>query len=80
MNLYLLTRRGGMPEHSWDEWISAVVAAETAEDAVTIHPGGGELWSPGEAWVSVDQVEVTLVGVASPGIERGVVHNSWVAG
>lgn len=80
MNLYLLTRRGNMPEHTWDEWISAVVAAETPDDAATIHPGGSDMWSPGEAWVSVDQVEVQLVGVAVPGTERGVVHNSWNAG
>ena len=79
MNLYLLTRRGGLPEHSWDEWISAVVAAESPEDAVTIHPGG-TLYAPGEDWVPVDEVEATLIGVAVAGTERGVVHNSYNAG
>ena len=80
MNLYLLTRRGGLPEHSWDEWISAVVAAETAEDAVTIHPGGSRSWAPGEMWVPVEQVDAKLIGVAVAGTERGVVHNSYNAG
>lgn len=79
MNLYLLTRRGGLPEHSWDEWISAVVAAETPEDAVTIHPGGS-LYVPGESWVPVEEVEATIIGVAVAGTERGVVHNSYNAG
>lgn len=79
MNLYLLTRRGGLLEHSWDEWISAVVAAESPEDAVTIHPGG-TLYAPGEDWVPVDEVEATLIGVAVAGTERGVVHNSYNAG
>jgi hypothetical protein len=79
MNLYLLTRRGGLPEHSWDEWISAVVAAETPEDAVTIHPGGS-LYVPGESWVPVGDVEATIIGVAVAGTERGVVHNSYNAG
>jgi hypothetical protein len=80
MNLYLIQRRGGMPNQTWDEWISAVVAAETPEDASTIHPGGSDRWSPCEAWVSFDQVDVQFVGVAAPGTERGVVHNSWNAG
>ena len=80
MNLYLLTRRGGLPEHSWDEWISAVVAAETPEDAVTIHPGGSPIWASGEMWVPVEEVEAKIVGVAVSGTERGVVHNSYNAG
>jgi hypothetical protein len=81
VNLYLLTRRGGMPQHSWDEWISAVVAAETAEDAVTIHPGGGpNYWAPGEMWVPVSEVDATLIGVAVAGTSTGVVHNSYNAG
>jgi len=79
MNLYLIERRGGMPPHSWDEWISAVVAAETAEEAVNIHPGGS-LYVPGESWVPVAEVDATLIGVAVPGTERGVVHNSYNAG
>jgi len=79
MNLYLIERRGGMPPHSWDEWISAVVAAETAEEAVTIHPGGS-LYVPGESWVPVAEVHATLIGVAVAGTERGVVHNSYNAG
>ena len=80
MNLYLLTRRGGMPPHSWDEWISAVVAAETPEDAVTIHPGGSPNWASGEMWVPVAEVDAKLIGVAVAGTERGVVHNSYDAG
>ena len=80
MNLYLLERRGGLPQDSWDEWISAVVAAETAEDAVTIHPGGSLYWAPGEAWVPVSDVDATLIGVAVVGTKRGVVHNSFNAG
>ena len=80
MNLYLLTRRGGMPEHSCGEWISAVVAAETAEDAVTIHPGGNPNWAPGEMWVPVSDVDATLIGSAVAGTERGVVDNSFDAG
>ena len=80
MNLYLLTRRGGLPEHSWEEWISAVVAAETPEDAVTIHPGGSLSWAPAGMWVPVHEVEAKIVGVAVAGTERGVVHNSYNRG
>ena len=80
MNLYLLERRGGMPPHSWDQWISAVVAAETAEDAVTIHPGGSVNWAQEEMWVPVAEVNATLIGVAVVGTKRGVIHNSYDAG
>jgi hypothetical protein len=79
MNLYLLTRRGGMPPNTWEEFISAVVAAETPEDAVTIHPGGS-LYAPGESWVPVKDVDAELIGVAVPGTERGVIHDSYNSG
>ena len=80
MNLYMLTRRGGLPEHSYEEWISAVVAAETAEDAVTIHPGGSSSWAPGEMWVPVEEVDAEIIGVAVADTERGVVHASYNRG
>ena len=78
MNLYLLTR----PEDGqagWDEYVGAVVAARTAEDARHTHPRGGEQVAEFNTWIPPDKVIVRLIGIADPSVAPGVVMDSFNA-
>lgn len=85
MKLWLIKRRG---DWDYDDFDAAVVAADTSDDARLTHPGGGDYVWDGDRWsmsglsdwVSPDRVNVTLLGEAAPGIERGVVLSSFNAG
>jgi hypothetical protein len=102
MNLYLISQTFN---HDYDTYSSAVVCAETKEEARHTHPcnilpefainqnenrqdyqpvfwdGAGQCWSDqGGEWVTPDLVVVELVGVASPGVGKGVVCASYHAG
>lgn len=85
MKLWLLTREG---DADWDTYDSAVVAAETAEDAVLIHPDGEHRnWPPRDRRLSnatwaktLTEVTAKLIGDAAPDIDRGVVLASFNAG
>lgn len=80
MKLFLITRLG---ETDYDEYDSAVVAANSAEEARVMHPrDGGHIkdneWS---SWVSdPEQVEVQCIGTASPGTKKDVICSSFNAG
>ena len=83
MKLWLLTR----PEHlgyRYDDYIGAVVAAETEDEARKIHPGGPEVcnakWIEDTSWIPTDSVEVKLLGEASSDVAGGVVLDSYNAG
>lgn len=83
MNLYLITQD---VNNDWDTYDAAVVAAETSEDAITIHPTGNP-YTPEEwdqdfiNWAQrPDQVTAKFIGVASEGTLRGVVLASFNAG
>lgn len=82
MKLWLLSQRenGG-----YDTFDSCLVAAETADDARTIHPydsEGYETWGRIDGvWANTpDVVSVTPIGTALEGTARGVIIASFNAG
>ena len=89
MNLYLLTQDEA---RGYDTYDSAVVAAETEEDARKIHPRAwcrdeltGEWWRKPripDVWARhPDRVKAILIGVAVEGTEAGeVICASYNAG
>lgn len=63
----------------WDTFDSAVVAAKTAEEARLISPDGE--WGTYSAWCSSpDKVHVEYLGIATEGVEPGIVLSSFNAG
>jgi len=65
---------------NYDTYDSAIVAAETADEARAICPGGewDETWS---GWCSSpDEVDVEVIGEAAPGVSAGVILASFNAG
>jgi len=83
MNLYHIVRN---EEICWDEYDEAVVAAESASDARLMHPGrhmpkDGVIQDPWHEWTTdPDKIAVTLIGVALPESETGVICASYNAG
>ena len=75
MNLYLISQHTNC---KYDTYDSAVVAAVDADDAKTIHPSGD--WNWGGWCDSPTEVTAKLIGMAAPGVERGVVLASYNAG
>jgi hypothetical protein len=90
MNLYRISQSQNKDYNTYD---SAVVAAETDEDARNMDPANGALmkwgtlkydegeWYPeGSEWCqSPDHVVVEFLGVAKPWISRGVICASYNA-
>ena len=72
MNLYLIARIGTT---GYDEYDSAVVAANTAKEAQHTHPS-----EYGSGWVHPDQVKVTYLGAAKTRLKAGVICASFNAG
>ena len=63
----------------YDSFDSAVVAAYTEEEAKQINPDGE--WSTYSAWCSSpDKVHVEYLGIATEGVEPGIVLSSFNAG
>lgn len=93
MNIYLISQS---ENNDYDTYDSAVVVAESEEEARDTHPSdGGMSYSMAEAYGSDSQkwsydfstwashpknVEVQLIGKASPDMEKGVVCASFNAG
>lgn len=81
MNIYLLTQDVNV---GWDTYDSAIVCAESEEEAVKIHPGGDFFdtgWEWNADWVkNPSHVECKKIGVADESIEKGVVLASFNAG
>lgn len=81
MNLYLIERDDNA---SYDEYISAIVCADSEEEAVKIHPGGDFFdtgWEWNDDWVkNPSHVECQKIGVADESVEKGVVLASFNAG
>lgn len=74
MNLYLISQD---VYTGYDTYDSAVVAADTEEEARLIHPAGDyDFGWPSDRSV----VNVRLIGIAQPDVERGVVCASFNAG
>lgn len=79
MKLWIISQN---MNNGYDTFDSAVVAAETEEDARNIDVDGSD-WKNGRytAWAnSPDQVHVEYIGYAGPDIKFGVVLASFNAG
>jgi len=88
MNLWHISQK---ENNTWDTYDSAIVAAETEEEACQISPVGGYrgcLWKPGwknkdwsYGWAShPDKVTAKYIGKAKEGIKKGVILSSFNAG
>jgi hypothetical protein len=77
MNLYLLNRKD---DCGYEEFDALVVAAESETDAVTIRPVNRDTTEAGSGWTTPENIAVKLIGVAAPGIERGVILESYIYG
>lgn len=81
MNLYLIYRNDIA---DYDTYDSAIVCAESEEEAVKIHPNGDFFdtgWRWREEWVeNPSLVKCRKIGVADKSIEKGVVLASFNAG
>lgn len=93
MNLYRIYRTDKV---GYDEYDSAVVAAESEQDAKDQHPDGSSYWKNecwrslrvdgteidwgDSSWTHPNQISVELLGTAKEGTERGVIVASFNAG
>jgi len=80
MKLYLISQTEW---NNYETYDSAIVCAEDANDAATIHPDGDESWKDGfrHTWCSSpDLVKVEYIGDAVTGLDRGIVLSSFNAG
>lgn len=81
MNLYLIERDDNA---SYDEYVSAIVCAESEEEAVKINLNGdifGTVCRWGSEWVKdPSHVECKKIGVADKSIEKGVVLDVYFPG
>ena len=77
MNLYLLDRKDDWHYECFD---SLVVAAESEADAVTILPQSVGTTKTGSGWTTPENIAVTLIGMAAPGLQRGVILGSYIHG
>lgn len=68
----------------YDTYDSAVVCAETPEDAKRWHPGGDkqvdEIEQKYSSWTTFNKVKVEEIGEAIEGAKEGVVISSFNAG
>ena len=71
MKIYLLTNRQG---GSWDTYSSAVVYAESKEEAKMVHPRD-MVWNgkDKDSWCDAEEVEVTLLGETTEAALAGTV-------
>jgi hypothetical protein len=93
VNLYLISQS---ENNDYDTYDSAVVAAESKEDAVLVNPGTGNYAWDGEGWIFIREdgttcqmgddwtppknVTAELIGVANEGTGRGSICSSFNAG
>jgi hypothetical protein len=77
MKLWLISQTGN---DDYDTYDSAVVAAESEDDARNVHPSNSEPREFSACWVDPSKVTVKLIGTAAKGTERGVICASFNAG
>lgn len=79
MKLYRIKRTDKV---GWDEFIGAVVAANSEAEARRMHPGGGDhLNNYGEWPTDLRKIRVTFLGEAAPDFDKPqVIMNSFNAG
>lgn len=71
--------------NDWDTYDSAIVVAETEEEAKSIHPrGDNEITTNGKdpysPWCKLDDVKVEYLGIAKDELKKGVIIGSFNAG
>ena len=74
--------------NGWDTYDSAIVAAETEEDARKTHPSASQPYPRGEYWDSyvwvspkdISKVKVEYIGEAKEGTDEGAICSSFNAG
>ena len=69
--------------NDYDTFDSAIVCAESEEDARSIEPRGGvcpDKPEPYSSWAQKKDVQVEYIGEAKEGLSRGVVCASFNAG
>lgn len=92
LNLYLISQ----DEHEdYDQYMSAVVTAESEEAARHTHPNGRDVWntfyrtwchkntrlpSRNTDWVNAPTVKVALIGTAVRGTKPGVILSDYKSG
>ena len=79
MKLWLISQT---ETQGYDVYDSAVVAAESAEEASHLHPGEYTTWDDNyPSWATKpENVKVELIGDAAPDVTKGVVCASFNAG
>ena len=79
MNIYLLKQNVNIDYYTYD---AVVVAAESEEVAITITPDGIPIGQDKYTeWAyTLNDVQVTLIGTAKDGVERGVILASYNEG
>lgn len=79
MNLYLIKQN---VNRDWDTYDSAVVVADSPEEARLMHPSGDDSnWNDTDTWAEkIGQVDVIYLGKASVALSKGVVLASFKAG
>jgi hypothetical protein len=81
MNIYLLTQS---VNNDYDTYDSAVVSAESEDEARLMHPRGHDITDAcirDDSWVrldQIDQIKVTLIGVSC--MRKCVILSSYNAG
>ena len=77
MNLYIIYQK---ERNGYDTYDSAVVAADSCQEAVNIHPSVYCSWDS-DTWASCpENVSVEYLGIAKEGTKKGVVLASFNAG
>ncbi len=77
MKLFLISQSAN---NGYDTYDSAVVCAETEDEARHIHPGGGHDWAADTWCRNPSDVDVVLIGEAIEQLLKGVVLTSFNAG
>lgn len=72
MNLYKVERTDSI---DYDEYDSAVIAAESEDEARSTPPAKYSTWS-----APIESLQITLIGVAKEGTFPGVIVSSFNAG
>ena len=81
MNLYKISQD---VNDYYDTYDSAIVCAETEDEARMIHPSGEE-WNGSrekifDTWCDVKDVQVKIIGAAANNLQKGVILASYNAG
>jgi hypothetical protein len=80
MKLFLISQT---TNNNYDTFDSAIVAAESEDEARNTHPSGGNIEEEGDynAWATkAADVTVKYIGEAAPEIAKGVICASFNAG